>query len=130
MEMLRDNSPWDLLAYSIVEKAAEDYYEARFNLDTANERRFKVTGAKTEERLRKEFCFKNESTLVELHLFFHSDWFDTLVGTIVDGERAWEGLQRTYKKRYPDMYKSFEAEARRKAIRRIVSILANKHVIV
>ena len=75
------------LGMAVVEKAALDYHNARFVIDTIDDRHL---NADDKER---ELLHANRD-IVDVDKFMHSGWFNTLSN--LDGPRAFEALKETY----------------------------------
>lgn len=93
---------YEMLGRAVVVKAAEDYKNCKFLLDTVEERTYKHE----EDKLRALEYAKNQ--IYDVELFFGSEWFSMLSG--LNGERAFKALKDTYKHEYyPARYKEFKA---------------------
>ena len=81
---------WKGLAAGIVEQAASDYHQARFFLETVDERYYSDESQKTSK------INAAKKTLIDVEQFFNSDWFKTIMPDL-DGAKAFEALRNTYK---------------------------------
>ena len=110
------------LACSIVERAALDYYESRFFLETIDERFIKVSKNKTRVEVIDRLIMKYERTVDDCKRFFLSSWFETLSG--LDGEKAFEAINDTYKNEiYDQMHEELIENEYRKALNRTIKFL-------
>ena len=75
------------LGMAVVEKAAIDYHNARFVIDTIDERSL---NAEDKDRV----LLNANRDIVDVDKFMHSGWFETLSN--LDGPRAFKALQETY----------------------------------
>ena len=84
------------LGNAVVTAAVEDWYNAKFILDTIDERKYKPTKTMTAEEHKDYIRKRKEGVIKEVERFIRSDWFRTLSGGL-DGEKALEAMQETYK---------------------------------
>lgn len=121
MEHKLADSGYEALAFAVIERAVLDWYDARFYLDTLDERYIRVdpNGKETREEKLDRIIIKLKSTLKEVELFLKGPIFELYSQERLDGGKAFESMKETYKREiYPEMYEKFLDDEYRAAIRR------------
>lgn len=112
---------YEALAFAVIKRAALDYYDAKFYLDTLDERYIRVDVANKETRSEKLYRLrlKREKTVKEVEIFCKGPLFDLYSQGHLDGEKALEAMCETYDREiYPAMYEKFREDEWRSAVRR------------
>ena len=114
---------WRGLGYAIVEQTVNDYYEARFFLDTIDERYIKVPKGKTRVEELDFLRRKWKGRLDECERCILSAEFELYSGGL-DGANNLKNMKNTYaREKYDELYEIFVEKEKRKAIRSAIKFL-------
>lgn len=121
MEHKLADAGYEALAFAVIERAVLDCYDARFYLDTLDERYIRVdpNGKETREEKLERITIKLEGTIKDVELFLKGPMFELYSQERLDGGKALNSMRETYKREiYPAMYEKFLDDEYRAAIRR------------
>lgn len=112
------------LGYAIVEQTVNDWYDARFFLDTLEERYIQVPAKRTREEELDFLRRKWTGRLKECERAILSSEFELYTGGL-DGANNLKEMNNTYvREKYDELYEIFLEKEYRRAIRRSIKFLS------